>query len=164
VACSRVNFTWGRTMPWWQGSNHHGRISKKDLKYTAYLYRSEHNYIKTTEFTCLRRATCCDPGQVIVKLITVLKSTHWGRQSTNNSLIMYSGMKSNVKLFVSKIIHANEGVLGALVKLRKKSLLVSSYMSVRLSAWSNLALTGRIFMKFYIWILFENLSRYFTFH
>ena len=77
---------------------------------------------------------------------------------------MYSGMKSNVKLFVSKIIHANEGVLGALVKLRKKSLLVSSYMSVRLSAWSNLALTGRIFMKFYIWILFENLSRYFTFH
>jgi len=31
--------------------------------------------------------------------------------------------------------------------------------SVRLSAWTNSATTGRIFMKFYIWIFFENLSK-----
>jgi len=34
---------------------------------------------------------------------------------------------------------------------------VSFVMSVRLSAWNNLALTGRIFMKLHIF--FEHLSR-----
>jgi len=37
-------------------------------------------------------------------------------------------------------------------------------MSVRLSAWNSSAPTGRIFMKFYIWVFFENLSRKFKFH
>jgi len=35
---------------------------------------------------------------------------------------------------------------------------------VRPSAWKNSAPTGRIFMKFYIWVFFENLSRKFKFH
>ena len=35
--------------------------------------------------------------------------------------------------------------------------------SVRVSAWNNSALTGRIFMKFVIWVFFENLSRKFKF-
>jgi len=33
-----------------------------------------------------------------------------------------------------------------------------------LSAWKDLASTGRIFIKFYVWIIFENLSRNQTFH
>jgi hypothetical protein len=36
--------------------------------------------------------------------------------------------------------------------------------SVRLSAWNNSASTGRIFIKFYIWICLETLSRKFKFH
>jgi hypothetical protein len=34
-------------------------------------------------------------------------------------------------------------------------------MSVRLSAWNNSAPTGQIFMKFDIWVFFENMSRKF---
>ena len=36
--------------------------------------------------------------------------------------------------------------------------------SVRLSTWNNSALTGRIFMKFDIWVFFENMSGKFKFH
>jgi len=36
--------------------------------------------------------------------------------------------------------------------------------SVRPSAWNNSALTGRIFMKFDVWVFFENLWRKFKFH
>jgi len=52
--------------------------------------------------------------------------------------------------------------LGALVKLRKAT--ISFLMSVRPSARNNSAPTGRIFMKFDIWALFEYLSRNFKFH
>ena len=44
--------------------------------------------------------------------------------------------------------------LGAFAKLRKAT--VSFVMSVRPSEWNNLAHTGRIFMKFDIWVFFEN--------
>ena len=37
-------------------------------------------------------------------------------------------------------------------------------MSVLPSAWNNWAPTSRIFMKFDIWLIFENLSRNFKFH
>jgi len=40
----------------------------------------------------------------------------------------------------------------------------SSCPSVRVSAWNNSALNGRIFVKFDIWEFFENLSRKFKFH
>ena len=47
-------------------------------------------------------------------------------------------------------------------------MLASSWLSVRLSirpsAWNNSAPTGRIFMKFYIRVFFENLSRISKFH
>jgi hypothetical protein len=42
--------------------------------------------------------------------------------------------------------------------------LLASCLSFRLSAWNNSALTGRIFMKFDIWLFFQNLSRKFKFH
>ena len=41
---------------------------------------------------------------------------------------------------------------------------ISCVMSLRLSAWNNFAPTGRIFMKFVIWVFFINLSRNFKFH
>jgi hypothetical protein len=40
----------------------------------------------------------------------------------------------------------------------------SFVMSVRLSSYNNLAPTGRIFMKFIIWVFFEQLSRNFKLH
>ena len=46
----------------------------------------------------------------------------------------------------------------------KKRLLASSCLSVRSSACNNSALTSRIFMKFYIAIFFENMSRKIKFH
>jgi hypothetical protein len=60
--------------------------------------------------------------------------------------------------------------LCAFAKLRKAT--ISFVMSVRLSvcspvhlsAWDNPAPTGRIFMKFDVWVFFENLSRSFKFH
>ena len=39
----------------------------------------------------------------------------------------------------------------------EERLLASSCLSVRLSIWNNLPFTGRIFMKFYICVFFENL-------
>ena len=43
---------------------------------------------------------------------------------------------------------------GKFTKLRKAT--ISFVMSVRPSAWNNSAPTGRIFMKFDIWLFFEN--------
>jgi hypothetical protein len=37
-------------------------------------------------------------------------------------------------------------------------------MSVHPSSWNNSAPAGRVFLKFDIWIFFENLSRNFKFH
>jgi hypothetical protein len=54
--------------------------------------------------------------------------------------------------------------LGVFAKLRKLTIsFVMSCLSVRPSAWKNSAATGRIFMKIYIWIFFQNLSRKFKF-
>ena len=46
----------------------------------------------------------------------------------------------------------------------EKQLFASLCLSIRPSAWSNSAPTGRIFMKFDIWVFFENLSGKFSFH
>jgi thiamine phosphate synthase YjbQ (UPF0047 family) len=50
--------------------------------------------------------------------------------------------------------------VGAFAKLRKATI---NFMSVRLSAWNNSAPTKPIFMKIYISLSFENLSRKFKF-
>jgi len=47
--------------------------------------------------------------------------------------------------------------LGAFVKFRKST--ISFVMSVRLSAWNNLAATGRIFVKLYTWRFFETVQK-----
>ena len=49
--------------------------------------------------------------------------------------------------------------LGDFTKLRKA--IINFIMSVRPSLWNNSGPTGRIFMKFVIWVFFENLSRKF---
>jgi hypothetical protein len=58
--------------------------------------------------------------------------------------------------------HSCYSLLGVFAKLRKAT--ISFVMSVRPSAWIDSAPTGRIFMRFYIWAFFENLSRKFRFH
>ena len=62
-------------------------------------------------------------------------------------------------LFVS-MIENSHSILGAIAKLRKVP--VSSITSVRMfvhsSAWNKSAPTGRILMKFDIWVFFENAS------
>jgi hypothetical protein len=51
-------------------------------------------------------------------------------------------------------------------KLRKAtiSFVIVVFSSVLLSTWNNMALTGGIFMKFYIWVFFKYMSRYFKLH
>jgi hypothetical protein len=46
----------------------------------------------------------------------------------------------------------------------EEPLLASSYLSVRQSAWNNSAPIGRIFIKFYVWVLFQNVLRKLKFH
>jgi hypothetical protein len=55
--------------------------------------------------------------------------------------------------------------LGALAKLQEETFcfVMSVYPSVRPSSWNNIALTGRVFMKFDIWVFFTNLLKYFKF-
>jgi len=52
--------------------------------------------------------------------------------------------------------------LGVFEKLQKAT--ISFIMSVHPSSWNNLIPTGQIFMKFNIYVFFENLSRIFKFH
>jgi hypothetical protein len=52
--------------------------------------------------------------------------------------------------------------LGAFVKLLKATIIF--VMSVHLSIWNNSVPTAQVFMKFYSWVLFENLSTKFKFH
>jgi len=59
---------------------------------------------------------------------------------------------------------SNDFIFQARSQNCEKRLLTSSCLSVRLPARNNSAPNGRIFMKFGIWILLENLSRKFKFH
>jgi len=56
--------------------------------------------------------------------------------------------------------------LGAFEKLRRATInfVMSVRPSVRPPAWNTSAPIGQIFMKFDIWVFFENLSRKFQFH
>jgi hypothetical protein len=71
----------------------------------------------------------------------------------------------SIYLYNFQFMHASgqDGpVLCAFAKLLKTT--ISFVMSVCPSVWDNSAPTGRIFMKFGIWLFFENLSREFKFH
>ena len=74
-------------------------------------------------------------------------------------------------LVLRMMIKNDNDCLDAFAKLRKVaiSFVMSVCLSVCLSSvrpyeWNNSAPTGRIFMKFDIWVFFENLSRIFKFH
>jgi hypothetical protein len=51
--------------------------------------------------------------------------------------------------------------LGAFAKLRQATISFVICLSV---CWNNSAPTGRVFMKFDIWVFFENLSKKFNLH
>ena len=61
-----------------------------------------------------------------------------------------------------KIVLQKMYFLGAFVKLRKATNIL--VVLVRPSAWNNLASTGRIFIKFDIWLFFESLTRKLSFY
>ena len=64
--------------------------------------------------------------------------------------------------FPSSLLRHKFPFSGALAKLKKVNM--SFIMSVHLSTWYNSAPTGRISMKFDIWVLFENMLGKFRFH
>ena len=77
------------------------------------------------------------------------------------------GIGTNRCLYGDTYKHANAlceqkvALLGKLAKLRKET--ISFLMPVRPSVWNNSDSTGRTFMKFDIWVFFENLERKFKF-
>ena len=54
-------------------------------------------------------------------------------------------------------------LLGALAKLRKATISFVMYDCLS-SRMKQLGITGQIFVKFDIWVLFENVSRKYEFH
>jgi hypothetical protein len=54
-----------------------------------------------------------------------------------------------------RLMHSSISLLSAFVKLQTATV---RFMSVRPSAWNNSAHSGRIFIKFDIWVIYENLS------
>ena len=75
--------------------------------------------------------------------------------------LLHEGMNVLLRVFMIGVLR-NILVLDSLEKLRKAA--ISFGVSVRPSAWNNSALTGRIFLKFDIWICFENPYRKFKLH
>jgi hypothetical protein len=61
---------------------------------------------------------------------------------------------------------ATNAFLGAFANLRKAtiSFVMSVCLSISASVWNNSAPTSRIFVKFNIWVFFENISRKFKFY
>jgi len=83
---------------------------------------------------------------------------HRHNQSNQTQYCIHSYHQNNGP--TNKIIFNNQ-FLGAFVIFLKAT--VSFVMSVSPSAWNDLVSTERIFMKFDIWVRFENLSRKFSF-
>jgi len=98
--------------------------------------------------TCLRRAPHSIPGMIC-----------------DNCLAVCSVLASMIALSFT-ISYPVNGLLSPFGKLQKITInfVMSLCLSVRLSPWNMSAPTGRIFMKFDIWIFFENLLRKFKFH
>jgi len=78
-------------------------------------------------------------------------------------LVKYTSLSPYGMLFL-KLTFQKRRNSGALSQNWEKRMLASSCLSVCLSAWNNSAPTGRIFLKFDIWVFFENRSRKFKFH
>jgi len=68
---------------------------------------------------------------------------------------------SDVRLYCISLVFCSFPFLSAFGISRRAtiSFLMSFRLAIRLFAWNNSASTGRIFMKFYIWGFFENLSK-----
>jgi hypothetical protein len=67
-------------------------------------------------------------------------------------------------VLLSVLLSARLSVRLSVLLSARLSARLSVRLSVRSSTWNNSAPTGRIFMKFYIWVYLENLLRKFKFH
>jgi hypothetical protein len=85
---------------------------------------------------------------------------------TLHTVCLYTilGKQKIMRIHTKTKIRKNIAYLGAFAKFRKSTKLRVVCPSVRPSARNNSAPSGRIFMKFDIWVFFENLSRKFKFH
>ena len=96
--------------------------------------------------------------------LSIPSSFYWANATEFHSRCFESC--SQCSFIVQDEVLLKYAFLCVFTKLRKR-LLASSCLSVRPSfapsvrpsAWNNSASTGRIFMKFDIWLLFENLSK-----
>jgi hypothetical protein len=72
--------------------------------------------------------------------------------------------KTYLKLYLSLSAFKKLAKSGCVCKIYQKRLLASTCLHFCSSAWNNAAPTGQIFIIFYIWLFFENMSRKFKFH
>jgi hypothetical protein len=116
---------------------------------------------------------------MIVKFFVSFISFDWVMLYACNGLLSYvycccaeamcTILIKKYPLNISKIIMLGPYFVGAFVKLRRTniSFVISFRLSVhayaRPSAWNDSAATGRIFIKFDIWICLRNLLRKFKF-
>jgi len=83
----------------------------------------------------------------------------WFSVQTNSNIRRSTWNRPNFRLLALNLyVVYNSRFVGAIAKLRKVTIcfVLSVRPSVCPSAWSNSAPTGRIFMKFDIWVFFEN--------
>jgi hypothetical protein len=106
--------------------------------------------------------------------LSIPPSLYWVNATEFHSRCLESC--SQCSFIVQGEVLLKSAFLGLFTKLRKATIsfvlsvsvclsVCSSFrLSVRPSTWNNSASTGRIFVKFDIWILFENTSKTFKFH
>jgi hypothetical protein len=87
---------------------------------------------------------------------------NWNKYIERNCASSWSSTKNHNKMHGQQNIKYFVRYLGAFAKLRKAtriSFIISISPRVRLSAWDDSAPTRWIFVKFDIWVFFENMSR-----
>jgi hypothetical protein len=100
------------------------------------------------EHSCLELVTSLN-----VCNISVHSENMWRKNWTSDTLLIPISLNT-----LSQGFHGHRGLnLDTLAKLRNEFIFI---ISVRLSVWNNSAPTGRIFIKFYIWVFFENRWEY----
>jgi hypothetical protein len=92
-------------------------------------------------------------------VVRTRKCTCVNFHSLSNTFLSSGYLIKSFDLFHFEIIVWNNEYFSRFSQSCEKRLLVSSCLLFRLSAWNKSVPIGRIFMKFYIRVFFENLSR-----
>jgi hypothetical protein len=125
-------------------------LANSEVHGTARSYIGRQTYFKHLQLHCVCVAYLCVCVLRVKNLVLpdILTNCRNKRETQIYYMPVLTTRQKNSFLFFRCV-----------AKLRKAN--ISFVMSVCSSAWNNSAPTGRIFMKFGIWVFFEDLSRKF---